>query len=77
MNVRDHPNYQRPAFTLEEAESHAITHQTVAAFRFLKAIDVREAIAKNILTDTEDASDFTHDQALHAIEAIRVLLGAK
>ena len=36
--IRDHPNYQREAFTVEEAESYAIKQQTVGAFRMLKAL---------------------------------------
>lgn len=48
-DVREHPNYARTAMTIAEAESHAIKHQTVAAFRLLKALDEREARIEELM----------------------------
>lgn len=56
--VRDLPNYQRPAFTLEEAEKHALVHQTVGAFRMLKAL--HEAL--ELMTVAETVALEEHEQ---------------
>lgn len=65
MDVREHPNYAREAMTIEEAEKHATLHQTVSAFRLLKAIDEREVRIKELEATVEKARVAFHDYGIY------------